>query len=109
MTTFFGGAKTFPAKLFLGDPSGKFKESPQEAFLADALSEDTDAVFFDADGDGDLDLFVTSGGNESGFGSPDLADRLYLNDGKGNFNKKKCTRTFYRFQQQQYCQTDRHQ
>ncbi|SEF55949.1 VCBS repeat-containing protein [Algoriphagus boritolerans] len=85
---FFGGAKTFPAKLFLGDPSGKFKESPQEAFLADALSEDTDAVFFDADGDGDLDLFVTSGGNESGFGSPDLADRLYLNDGKGNFNKK---------------------
>jgi enediyne biosynthesis protein E4 len=84
---FFGGAKTFPAKLFLGDPSGKYKESPQESFLADALSEDTDAVFFDADGDGDLDLFVTSGGNESGFGSPDLSDRIYLNDGKGNFTK----------------------
>ncbi|WP_111670726.1 VCBS repeat-containing protein [Algoriphagus litoralis] len=84
---FFGGAKTYPAKLYLADPSGKFKESPQETFLEDALSEDTDAVFFDADGDGDLDLFVASGGNESGFGSPDLADRLYLNDGKGNFSK----------------------
>lgn len=84
---FFGGAKSFPAKLFLASPSGKYTESPQDDFLADAISEDTDAVFFDADGDGDLDLFVTSGGNESGFGSPDLADRLYLNDGKGNFRK----------------------
>ncbi|MEB2775669.1 VCBS repeat-containing protein [Algoriphagus sp. D3-2-R+10] len=85
---FFGGARTSPAKLYLADPSGKYRESPQEAFLADALSEDTDAVFFDADGDGDLDLVVTSGGNESGYGSLDLSDRLYLNDGKGNFTKK---------------------
>lgn len=84
---FFGGAKTFSGKLFLADRSGKYKDSPQAAFLEDALSEDTDAIFFDADGDGDLDLFVTSGGNESGFGSPDLADRLYLNDGKGNYSK----------------------
>lgn len=84
---FFGGAKSFPAKLFLASPSGNYTEIPQDEFLADALSEDTDAVFFDADGDADLDLFVTSGGNESGLGSPDLADRLYLNDGKGNFTK----------------------
>jgi hypothetical protein len=84
---FFGGAKTFSGKLYLADRSGKYTESPQAAFSEDALSEDTDALFFDADGDGDLDLFVTSGGNESGFGSPDLADRLYLNDGKGNFSK----------------------
>ncbi|SDA86544.1 Repeat domain-containing protein [Algoriphagus alkaliphilus] len=84
---FFGGAKSFPAKLFLASPSASYTESPQDDFLADAISEDTDAVFFDADGDGDLDLFVTSGGNESGFGSPDLADRLYLNDGKGDFRK----------------------
>lgn len=84
---FFGGAKTFSAKLFLASSSGKYYENPQDAFLKDMQSEDTDAVFFDADGDGDMDLMVTSGGNESGFGSIDLADRLYLNDGKGNFTK----------------------
>jgi enediyne biosynthesis protein E4 len=84
---FFGGAKSFPGKLFLAKPSGNYTESPQSDFLTDALSEDTDAIFFDADGDGDLDLFITSGGNESGFGSLDLADRLYLNDGKGTFHK----------------------
>lgn len=84
---FFGGAKTFSAKLFLASSSGKYYESPQDAFVKDIQSEDTDAVFFDADGDGDMDLMVTSGGNESGFGSIDLADRLYINDGKGNFDK----------------------
>lgn len=84
---YFGGAKTFSGTLWLGNQSGTYRESPQEAFAADALSEDTDAVFFDADGDGDQDLFVTSGGNESGFASLELADRLYLNDGKGHFSK----------------------
>jgi hypothetical protein len=84
---YFGGAKTFPGKLYLAKKSGGYTYQPQESFALDALSEDTDALFFDADQDGDADLFVTSGGNESGFGSPDLADRLYLNDGKGNFTK----------------------
>ncbi|GAB2479741.1 VCBS repeat-containing protein [Algoriphagus taiwanensis] len=82
---FFGGGKTFAGKLYIGEANGTYRLVSQEAFEANALSEDTDAVFFDADGDGDLDLFVTSGGNESGFGSSDLADRLYINDGKGNF------------------------
>jgi hypothetical protein len=84
---FFGGAKSFAGKLYIAKKTGGFTYQPQEAFELDALSEDTDAVFFDADKDGDADLFVTSGGNESGFGSLDLADRLYLNDGKGNFTK----------------------
>lgn len=84
---FFGGAKSFPGKIYLAQANGSFVEKPQADLVADALSEDTDAVFFDADGDGDLDLFVTSGGNESGFGNLDLTDRLYLNDGKGNFSK----------------------
>ena len=84
---FFGGAKTYPGKIYLAQPNGKFVEKAQPDLVADALSEDTDAAFFDADGDGDQDLFVTSGGNESGFGSLDLTDRLYLNDGKGNFSK----------------------
>jgi hypothetical protein len=84
---FFGGAKTFPGKLYLAKKGGGYTYQSQEAFDLDALSEDTDALFLDADKDGDADLLVTSGGNESGFGSPDLADRLYLNDGKGNFTK----------------------
>lgn len=84
---FFGGAKTYPGKIYLAQSNGGFVEKPQQELLADALSEDTDAVFFDAEGDGDHDLFVTSGGNESGFGNADLSDRLYLNDGKGNFTK----------------------
>ena len=48
-------------------------------------SEDVDAVFFDANNDSYPDLFVVSGGNEYGAGNPNLADRLYVNDGKGHF------------------------
>ena len=84
---FFGGAKGFEAKLYLGNSTGKYMLSDQAAFVADLISEDTDAVFFDANQDGNLDLFVASGGNESPLSSPDLTDRLYLNDGKGNFTK----------------------
>jgi hypothetical protein len=84
---YLGGAKTFVGKIYLQNASGKFMLSAQKAFREDAISEDTDAVLFDANGDGSLDLLVTSGGNESAFGAYDLADRLYLNDGKGNFKK----------------------
>lgn len=83
---FFGGAKGFPGRVYLGSGKG-YRELPQPDLEADAISEDVDAVFVDVDGDQDLDLVVVSGGNESGFGSLDLADRLYLNDGKGNFSK----------------------
>jgi hypothetical protein len=84
---FFGGAKGFAGKIYFQERNGNFRDSKQEVFKTDELSEDTDAVFFDANADGFHDLLVCSGGNESGFGSPDLTDRLYLNDGKGNFTK----------------------
>ncbi|MHA7131135.1 VCBS repeat-containing protein [Algoriphagus namhaensis] len=84
---FFGGAKGFPARLYLQNAQGEFIPREVPAFEEDQDSEDTDAVFFDANGDGFLDLFVTSGGNESGLNALDLADRLYLNDGRGNLTK----------------------
>jgi enediyne biosynthesis protein E4 len=84
---YLGGAKGFAGQLFLQQKGGRFTKADLPVFEADRFSEDTDAVFFDANGNGFLDLFVTSGGNESGFGAQDLADRLYLNDGQGNFTK----------------------
>lgn len=84
---YFGGSKDAAGQVFLGTSTGKFKFSSQEAFKEDKSSEDTDAVFFDANADGFLDLFVSSGGNEFPLNALDLADRLYLNDGKGNFTK----------------------
>ena len=79
------GASGFAGKLFLGTKNG-FKESFQPIFDKFVEWEDTEAVFFDVDGDKDLDLFVGSGGNSKHQGSRELQDRLYLNDGRGNFS-----------------------
>jgi len=83
---FVGGAKWQPGAVFLQDATGRFQVMSEPALRADSLNEDVDAALFDADGDGDLDLYVVSGGNEFWEGSP-LQDRLYLNDGRGNFSR----------------------
>ncbi len=84
---YVGGAKDQPGKLFVQLPGGKFKSTNEALFEQDKISEDTDCIFFDADGDGDLDLYVASGGSEFPNSAAALADRLYFNDGKGNFKK----------------------
>jgi len=86
---FFGGARGQTGKLYIQAANGKFFDKPEQAFAADSLSEDVAGEFFDADGDGDMDLYVASGGYEFGENDPLLQDRLYINDGKGNFSKKK--------------------
>jgi enediyne biosynthesis protein E4 len=84
---YIGGAKNFPGKLFIQNAEGSFIESNQKIFDADKLAEDQVSIFFDADGDGDYDLYVCSGSNELSTSSSAFADRLYFNDGAGNFTK----------------------
>lgn len=84
---YIGGAKGQTGALYKATSGGSFVRMNVTAFEDDKLSEDTDAVFLDIENDGDLDLFVTSGGNEFGVGSIQLVDRLYINDGNGSFTK----------------------
>jgi enediyne biosynthesis protein E4 len=84
---FLGGAKWQAGQIVMQGVDGRFRIVPQPALAADSVSEDVDAAFFDADGDGDLDLYVVSGGNEFFGASEYLRDRLYLNDGTGRFTR----------------------
>ena len=84
---FIGGAKGQPSQIFIQAANGNFIKKSEPSIAKDSLSEDVAAEFFDADGDGDLDLYVCSGGYEFAENDPALQDRLYLNDGKGNFIK----------------------
>ena len=84
---FIGGAKDQPGQLLLQQSDGRFVKGDSRAFEEDRISEDVGATFFDANGDGDHDLYVVSGGNEFSDMAPALQDRLYLNDGRGGFPK----------------------
>ncbi|MDH5196883.1 MAG: VCBS repeat-containing protein, partial [Gemmatimonadota bacterium] len=84
---FLGGAREQPGQLLLQRPDGGFASVGQEVFRRDALSEDVGAAFFDATGDGRLDLYVVSGGSDFAETAPALQDRLYLNEGQGRFRK----------------------
>jgi hypothetical protein len=81
------GAKDQPGALYVQTRAGKFIRTNQALLKQEAASEDTDALFFDADGDGDQDLYVCSGGNEFSPNAAALINRLYINDGRGNFSK----------------------
>lgn len=85
---YVGGAKWQAGRLYLQQPDGSFRAASVAPFQADSLHEDVDAAFFDADNDGDLDLYVVSGGNEFADSDEALRDRLYVNDGAGNFTRK---------------------
>ena len=80
------GAIGQPGALMIQQRSGLFLSVDTAVFNADALCEDVDAVFFDANGDRYPDLYVANGGNQYATGNY-LQDRLYLNDGNGHFSK----------------------
>ena len=84
---FICGAKGQPGALMIQQRSGNFIASDTAVFAEDKNCEDTDAEFFDANGDGKPDLYIVSGGNEYSGNAPPLLDRLYLNDGHGKFKK----------------------
>src|SRR5690606_21496986 len=83
---FVGAGSKATASLFTQSSNGSFVKQNSNTFTSAAVSEDSDAISFDANGDGHLDLYVASGGvYEFNTGDEALRDRLYLNDGKGNF------------------------
>jgi enediyne biosynthesis protein E4 len=87
---FVGGGKDQAGVVYFHDGGGKLRAIKSSCFNEDALFEDTAAAFFDADGDGDLDLAVGSGGNIASE-KANYFTRLYLNNGKGGFTKSSNT------------------
>ena len=83
-----GGAHNQAAQLFLQSSNGTYLKKEIPAFSKDSAHEDVAAAFFDADNDADIDLYICSGGYEFEMNDPLYQDRLYVNDGKGNFTKK---------------------
>ena len=83
---FIGGAKGQAGQLYLQTKNG-FVKNNQTVFEEDKNFEDVAALFFDADKDGDEDLFVGAGGNDLPPRNVYLQHRLYKNDGRGNFKK----------------------
>ena len=84
---FVGGAAGYEGKLFIQKNNQSFFSPATNPFSTDKDCEDVASAFFDADNDGDADLYVVSGSNEFLMGSSELSDRLYTNDGKGNLKK----------------------
>jgi len=80
---FIGGSAGNPGTLFLQTKKGLFEQ--KQINNTDAKYEDMGSLFFDADNDNDLDLYVVSGGSELKNEPNAFNDRLYFNDGKGNF------------------------
>lgn len=84
---YVGNASGTPGALYLQNAQGSFTASNKALWKKEAVYEDANALFFDADSDGDQDLYVVSAGYDLKIEDPLLQDRLYLNNGKGSFKR----------------------
>ncbi len=84
---FVGGSYGHYGRFFIQDSKGSFSPKPYLDSLKMKDEEDVGVLLFDADGDQDLDLYLVSGSNEYADNSPFFQDRLYTNDGQGNFTE----------------------
>ncbi|MFZ1688552.1 MAG: VCBS repeat-containing protein [Flavobacteriales bacterium] len=82
---FVGGARGQSGALFVQNSNGTFAKGPSQPWKEHAICEDLGSLFFDADGDGDKDLYVVSGSNEVDQEPRNYTNRLYRNDGKATF------------------------
>lgn len=81
---YIGGSAGFPGLLYTQQPDGSFTKTALEE---DSPHDDMGVLFFDANGDGYVDLYVGSGGSRYLEGATEYHDRLYINDGKGKLVK----------------------
>ncbi|MDO5979840.1 VCBS repeat-containing protein [Flavivirga spongiicola] len=84
---FVGGPKGQPGTVYIQNIKGEFIPVYSKALFKDKEYEDMGSAFFDADNDGDVDLYIVSGGYEFEMRKELYQDRLYINDGKGGFSK----------------------
>ena len=89
---YIGGAANQSGSLYI-QKDDKLVKLPVAVFENDKGFEDMGTVFFDSDKDGDPDLYVVSGGSEFKEGSEMYQDRLYINNGKGDFTKTMLPKT----------------
>jgi hypothetical protein len=82
-----GGAAGFSPSIFIQGAEGGFTETELFQNLEDRKYEEMGMILFDLDNDGDLDLYMVSGSSEFIPDSDEYADRVYINDGKGNFSR----------------------